>query len=378
MLKRFMTWLLHWLQKVLSALSGRSSSRSPVASEQNTNHFPTTRPTVPLSLDNFVPPDPSTLPNPSDSAFAVGSEPNDAHQLLDPAPMMLAVPLVPHNMPVETAEVSSEMPLLLLTGDYSVEIQDASQLPEIHDLLPAIEPDEPEELPLDADLLLQGNEIAADSFSEQAEIPEQAVLFSFDITESETLSQPSQEIVSKSVASQQEVTYQAILTPMELPSGSALSVADPFLAPAAVPIADIISDEAQTGIGQPEEKSTDNELKLPAHISIVIEETVVPDASSPVDESSVDSRPALEQSLKSGVVKLLFTTKSGNFHGYIAPDDGSKDILFHQKYIDADIFENLERGTKVMVSAKNMEGKAYATRVDLQEGEDGKQAIPLA
>ncbi len=372
MLKRFMTWLLHRLQKVLSALSGRSSSRSPGASEQNANYSPTTRSTVPLSLDNFALPDPSALlDDPSDSEFAVGSEPDDAYPQLDPAPMMLEVPLVTHNMLIETAEVSSEMSLLLLTAAYSVEIQDARQLPEIHDLLPAIESDESAELPPAADLSLEGDEIAANGSSEQAEILEQAVLFSFDITESEIPSQPGKEMVSKSVASRQEFAYHAAEAPIELPSGSALSIADPLLAPAAVPLADIISDEAQIGAGQPEVKSTGDELKAPAHISIVIEETVVPDASSPVDKSSVDSQTALKQSAKGGVVKLLFTAKPGNFHGYIAPDDGSKDILFHQKYIDADIFETLERGTRVMVSAKNIEGKSYATRVTLQAGEDG-------
>ena len=71
--------------------------------------------------------------------------------------------------------------------------------------------------------------------------------------------------------------------------------------------------------------------------------------------------------MKNGVVKLLFKLKQGNFHGYIAPEDGSKDILFHQKYINADIFEHLERGTPVVATMKYMEGKAYATRVDLSQ-----------
>ncbi|MEO0807803.1 MAG: cold shock domain-containing protein, partial [Cyanobacteria bacterium J06643_4] len=68
---------------------------------------------------------------------------------------------------------------------------------------------------------------------------------------------------------------------------------------------------------------------------------------------------------KTGVVKLLFVLKPGNFHGYIAPDDGTKDILFHQKYINADIFDRLERGTKVVATIKHIENKVYATRVDL-------------
>ena len=76
--------------------------------------------------------------------------------------------------------------------------------------------------------------------------------------------------------------------------------------------------------------------------------------------SSVD-----ETVFKNGVVKLLFTLKPGNFHGYIAPDDGTQDILFHQKYINADAFEQLSRGAKVVVTVKYIEGKAYAKQVDL-------------
>ncbi|MEN8446302.1 MAG: cold shock domain-containing protein, partial [Cyanobacteria bacterium J06555_13] len=69
---------------------------------------------------------------------------------------------------------------------------------------------------------------------------------------------------------------------------------------------------------------------------------------------------------KAGVVKLLFTLKPGNYHGYIVPDDGTQDILFHQKYINSDVFERLDRGVQVMVRVKHIEGKAYATHVELQ------------
>ena len=68
---------------------------------------------------------------------------------------------------------------------------------------------------------------------------------------------------------------------------------------------------------------------------------------------------------KNGVVKLLFTLKEGNFHGYIEPKDGTSDILFHQKYINEDIFDSLERGVEVVVSVQYKEGKAYATQIEL-------------
>lgn len=66
---------------------------------------------------------------------------------------------------------------------------------------------------------------------------------------------------------------------------------------------------------------------------------------------------------KKGVVKLLFKFKKNNHHGYIAPEDGSKDIIFHEKYIGNDVFCQLERGIPVEVKAHLTEGKAYADQV---------------
>ncbi len=66
---------------------------------------------------------------------------------------------------------------------------------------------------------------------------------------------------------------------------------------------------------------------------------------------------------KQGVIKLLFKFKKNNHHGYITPNDGSKDIIFHQKYIDNDVFCQLERGMAVEVTAHITEGKAYAEHV---------------
>ncbi|MBE9063286.1 cold shock domain-containing protein [cf. Phormidesmis sp. LEGE 11477] len=80
---------------------------------------------------------------------------------------------------------------------------------------------------------------------------------------------------------------------------------------------------------------------------------------------SAQASSATELESKPGTVKLLFTIKPGNYHGYITPDDGSKDILFHQKYINADIFDKIERGTSVVATFKVMAGKAYATHIDL-------------
>lgn len=95
-----------------------------------------------------------------------------------------------------------------------------------------------------------------------------------------------------------------------------------------------------------------------------IETAAEPVKVEPVEPELAEPEPA-ETETKSGIVKLLFTIKPGNYHGYIAPSDGSKDILFHQKYINADIFERIERGTRVVATMKLMKGKAYATHIEL-------------
>jgi cold shock CspA family protein len=89
--------------------------------------------------------------------------------------------------------------------------------------------------------------------------------------------------------------------------------------------------------------------------------------SSPIEAPNADSpeAPGGGMPTKTGIVKLLFTLKKGNFHGYITPDDGTKDILFHQKYVNEDIFDDLERGTHVSVAIRHVEGKAYATHIAL-------------
>ncbi len=388
MLKRFMTWLLHRLQKVLSIFSGRRGRARPsMPAQQKPDRSPPVRPTEPLSLNNFA------LPSSADLA-ATGSELEAPHQL-DPAPAIQEMLLVSQHMSVETAEVA----LPLTAVDYSlVEIQDASQLPEIHDLLPATEPDDPVDLPVEAEppqnkieLPLERNEPAAADLPELGKLPdpkkhpEQAILFSFDIIESEmpadeAIAQPSPATtVSTPAAPRDEMAYQtAKLRERPFTLSSTLSVADspPVLAapPTELPLpTELSSPTDRMELDQPAASPADNEAKAPAQISIVIEETpeeifeetVTAADLAPAIEAPAEPSPTAEQPVKKGVVKLLFTAKPGNFHGYIAPDDGSKDILFHQKYLTADIFERLERGTPVTATVKYVEGKAYATSVDL-------------
>lgn len=84
-----------------------------------------------------------------------------------------------------------------------------------------------------------------------------------------------------------------------------------------------------------------------------------PQPISPPRISSIQPKSITKQ----GFIKLLFKIKKNNFHGYITPKDGSKDIIFHQKYINDDVFCQLERGMEVEVTAHITEGKAYADHV---------------
>ena len=77
----------------------------------------------------------------------------------------------------------------------------------------------------------------------------------------------------------------------------------------------------------------------------------------------VDASPLPGAVVKQGIVKLLFKLKKNNHHGYIAPHDGSKDIIFHQKYVGPEVFSQLERGMEVEVTAHITEGKAYADQI---------------
>ena len=87
------------------------------------------------------------------------------------------------------------------------------------------------------------------------------------------------------------------------------------------------------------------------------------DCTSAVQATAPTTQP--NTLVKQGVIKLLFKLKKNNHHGYIAPDDGSKDIIFHQKYIGDEIFCQLERGMAVEVTAHVTEGKAYADHIRL-------------
>lgn len=403
MLKRFMSWLLHRLQKLLSPLSsGRRHHAHPPVPAQN----------------------------------AVEAEQGVESDIYLSVDASAAPQVIPVNPSASTA--ASE---LIASGalNYLLEAPHTDDLPEIHDLLPAIEPEEsvepiveastetptaasaelPGESPAEEDLLSSPSLAASVEPVEQVTArpddepeaspeeniqaavapPAQAVLFSFDIVESEAA--PVEPAVPK--PSVPEAT-----TAAETPSKT--FEPDDF---ATTPPAAAVTDSAYSSEGSDDtenshsvenaespENSDSERLaaeivaveSVPAglktgHIDIIIEgaspeenepaepilagESQSPEAHpSEADSPTENPDQAIDHSLseepvKQGVVKLLFTLKQGNFHGYIAPDDGTKDILFHQKYINANIFDRLERGTKVVAAVKYIEGKAYATRVDL-------------
>ncbi|MEA5464476.1 cold shock domain-containing protein [Leptothoe sp. PORK10 BA2] len=92
------------------------------------------------------------------------------------------------------------------------------------------------------------------------------------------------------------------------------------------------------------------------------DQLVVTGSLQPLKTPLVDST-SPQSITKQGIVKLLFKLKKSNSHGYIAPHDGSKDILFHQKYINDEVFCQLALGVEVEVTAHITEGKAYADHI---------------
>ena len=177
--------------------------------------------------------------------------------------------------------------------------------------------------------------------STDGDVAEEVTLFSFDIVEQAVT---EQEVVEQAVA---DVSTQSLLSDGEVSNGEedkALNLKESTSTP-----------DERTQFNQQQTEEAPLEVSNPW----LEAQQSIPTQSSLEKES----KPALFE--KSGTVKLLFKLKPGNFHGYIAPEDGSRDILFHQKYINADIFDDLERGAHVIATAKQVAGKIYATHVAL-------------
>ena len=121
----------------------------------------------------------------------------------------------------------------------------------------------------------------------------------------------------------------------------------------------------QENIDSPKTNNTNQQVST---ISIsseqsIVEETVPSHIPSTSPQTSTTPITTSNSITKQGIVKLLFKLKKNNHHGYIAPEDGSKDIIFHKKFIGDDVFSQLERGMKVEVTAHITEGKAYADQI---------------
>lgn len=413
MLKRFMNWLLHRLQKVLGGL-GKQRGRSQLS---NSSQPPLVASDLAQrAADAIAAQNVEAAKNDAIAApFPANSEPSLPTTELDPdrtpnrtldadeAALPIEEPAAPSFPKVVSVLLSTSSPQ---NSDQSSDPSSEQSLAEnqsrsedplplsenepppndhllnIHDLLPAVEPDPlfqdlsaespPPELPasltaavpfepdlIEADLIEPSDEsvdleAAIEPILPFPESPteqvEQAVLFSFDIIESP----PSQ-------------IEEADLAPSAQPVESALQISLDI--EAAVADTTPLVESSPESISKPStsELSTLGKVaELPYPWGLPVSHG--PDQAEPPqteNDQIKQDRLSDPASVKNGVVKLLFTLKEGNFHGYISPDDGSKDILFHEKYMNAEIFERLDRGTRVVASIKYMEGKVYATQVNL-------------
>lgn len=65
-----------------------------------------------------------------------------------------------------------------------------------------------------------------------------------------------------------------------------------------------------------------------------------------------------------GTVKFFNTTKG---YGFIAPDDGSKDVFVHVSALENSGLQQLNDGQKVSYEVTTHNGKTSATNVRLQD-----------
>ena len=499
MVRRFMSWLLHQLQKLLGAISRHRSHTRPVAHNQEQQTLENTGTALQeqgsVSASTATPTDAnisfSIQQTDSVHSRTTTSDDADTHMRLDAASSTVpgsyselssANALEVENLDVESSVNEARSP--------SESMQLADQLPSIHDLLPAVEQEIKESAAQqDKDIVDSKTPIAEPTISqdehaslpsprpdltsqqeykgridprdrkiadlqsadskpadiqpiqpepvdlgvsktEDTEVSEQAVLFSFDITESadnkesnaevkqDSTSDPSIEIDSSGESSlgkeeapvtsveskidadssvSQDPDTTASLSSQSIISSSAISSKSDAESELVEVKDSETEDIAQVDRGvvnrgadstkqedksqepkndNPEPNAFDNaslpypwSIATPKNTASASEDKAASQLSqseiSQDDNSSIESDSLTTRSTKNGVVKLLFTMKEGNFHGYIEPRDGTSDILFHQKYINEDIFDRLERGVEVVVSVKYMEGKAYATQVEL-------------
>ena len=422
MLKRFMSWLLNRLQKLFSPLDrGR---RPPTSVPSQSAAYPTP-PADAVEPESISPT--SAQPTAESVANSADAKPSrqDAPKVYEPVTVSL-----------ETSTSASD---LIASGalNYLLEAPDSEELPEIHDLLPAVEPEMPvavepetsaptlpkptaavaekseipdeilpDETPAHENSLSEPSseppDLSVDRFNRVSESlpeetvtesvvepPPQAVLLSFDIVESEPTEETPSDIPPEVVKDFEETssapltTAPADETPDAEDSNNIEAIDSTEALNSELPLEVTSTEESLFAREAPAEGSPEDRVDSPETSQKTVSETALPEADSAVETTSVSTAQPpeadasakktdpikadsfTEEPTKQGVVKLLFTLKQGNYHGYIAPDDGTKDILFHQKYINADIFDRLERGANVVVTVKYIEGKAYATRVDL-------------
>ena len=447
-IKRVMIWLFNQLHKLVGILAGRRGMRSPnntqkissapsssdrqgvlTHSDINDTTVPPVAkrvsllPAIPLKelraqeskapeMQNAIITD-QDLPA-TNSTVDVGKElveDFDTHRRLDATAAAISTEETPSSLPSSlTPTALSE----LMSSDSStqaaaddtlwssptVDTHSNYQPPSIHDLLPAIEPEDTDSERLEPIEELANEESAVEAvMPKDSAVPEepqdeaydpqlgkqtakQATLFSFNIYESDTeKTDDIEEIITPENAGAVEEDDAFVASDSPVKDADIALVLKAEVKPSFNSLLELDNKEQideEQGINRPQVSTSEDSSAL--EVEAVLGETPTTEVldlegSEPINPwltaipvSAQESAQAIlptKLESKSGTVKLLFTIKPGNYHGYITPDDGSKDILFHQKYINADIFDKIERGMSVVVTFKMMAGKAYATRVDL-------------
>ena len=330
MLKKFMTWLLHTLQKVLRSLTGKRSGPrvsestqlgSEIASRLQSSQSNSDDAPIAVRVRSGVPessaPVQSTAPLRQkgssvlkDTVDPIADAP-DTHQRLDAAPASLpggthAAPSIPTDVSELISSHDSQPSALKddphdnLSVPAASPSADTKQLPEIHDLLPAVEPDthisagdeDIEPVPDEATPSVEQSSDAVDTSSlieesspiepaQRVSVSEQATLFSFEIVETSDL------VESDSVESDFSKTTNRVANEAVNPTLQEVSSSEDTIGEQVIP-------EGQTDIDTSVE-DTQSDVDQSSQVDIPIVQSLIPDTLlDDLSEQKIDKQVGID------------------------------------------------------------------------------------
>ena len=327
MVRRLVNYILRCYRQVLTQLKGEKSRRQPPASPVKQ---------LPSSHQQLVNQSRSQAAPPASQQSSQTNGLNYLSQIVDAAAGEETAPQKPSSAVGRTAH-SSGFQVLLSEHQYSPSsaVQNLS-----HQLSHPKSPVKPKADPLKP--LLETDALSKLKLSDSSLLKQERL-------HKESLSSKKTQEISSDLGKQPEISSTDSLKSSSPIQSSSNKELEPCLSNLFIPSTEEPFDQIQF----------DQILTASDPATAISEAVSGPSHSVSKTDLAQDSQSITKQ----GVIKLLFKLKKSNWHGYITPHDGSKDIIFHQKYIGDEIFRHLERGMNVEVTAHMTEGKAYADHV---------------